>query len=366
MLSKKPDTTLLAIAAILILFGLFMITSAGAVLSQEKFGQSFYFVKNQILKGLLPGLILGYIAYLIPYTFWRKFAGTIFLASIILLILVFIPGLGVTLGGARRWIHVSFLFFQPSEIFKIGLIIYLAAFFEKTAERRKKNSGQGLLIFLAILCVGGLLIGLQPDLGTLGIVILTSFAMYFVAKTPITHLAILGGLGASAFLLFIKIYPHALQRIQVLINPKIDSQGIGYQMNQGLIALGSGGIFGQGLAQGKQKFLYLPQPASDSIVAVIGEELGFLGVLGVSCLFAFFISRGINIAKKAPDQFSKLLAAGLTSLIAIQAFINIAAIAGLIPLPGVTLPFISYGGTSLVISMVAVGMIMNISKYASR
>ena len=358
--------TILYIVTALIIFGLFMITSASAVVAEQKFGQGLYFVKNQVLKGLIPGLILGYIAFLIPYEKWRQFAKPLFLIGLALMVLVFVPHLGISLGGARRWINIPSINFQPSEIFKILFVIYLASFLQKAQELKGKKHLSNLSAFILVLLLSGGLIALQPDIGTLGIFILTAMAMYFSAFTPPSHIFILGGLGLASLLLLIKIFPHAAQRVQVMLHPELDPGGIGYQLNQGLIALGSGGFFGQGLAQSKQKFLYLPQPGGDSIVAVIGEELGFLGMLILTSLFVAFAIQGLKIARHAPDEFGKLLAVGLTCLIVIQAFINIAAILGLIPLTGLPLPFVSYGGTSLVISLVAVGMLLNISKYSTK
>jgi len=360
---RKPYLGLLITVGILTLFGLFMIASAGAVLSQEKFGESFYFVKNQILKGLLPGLILGFFAYLIPYPYWRKYAKYIFLICLAAMIMVFIPHLGLAAGGAKRWVKLGPIVFQPSEFLKIGFLIYLAAFLEKKGGLIK-NIKHGLLSFIVVLAILGVLIGLQPDIGTLGVFVLTALAMYFTAQAPISHLIILSGLGFSSLLLFVKMFPHAMRRMQVFLAPELDPKGIGYQIDQSLIALGNGGIFGQGLTESRQKFFYLPEPAGDSIAAVIGEELGFVGLIILIFLFCLFAYFGLKIARNAPDKFSELLAAGLTCLIVIQALINILAIVGLIPLTGLTLPFISYGGSSLLTSLVATGILLNISKFA--
>jgi len=364
MTGKNPNLIILIVTGILVVFGLFMVTSAGMVISHEKFNQSFYFAKNQILKGLLPGLFLGYIFYRLPYQYLRKFALPIFVVGLALLAAVFIPGLGMTLGGSTRWLHIGSLNFQPSEVFKLGFIIYLASFLGKTEKLSSKERHQHLIPFLIILGITGLLIALEPDIGTLGIFVLTAFAMYFISKAPISHVLILATAGCLALLLLINIFPHALQRVQVLFNPDLAPQGEGYQMNQSLIAFGSGGFFGKGLTQGTQKFLYLPQVTGDSIAAVIGEELGFIGMLAMLALFVTFGFHGLKIARNAPDNFSRLLAGGITCYIIIQTFINITAITGLIPLTGVTLPFISHGGTSLVVSLIAVGILLNISKYS--
>ncbi len=363
MTKKQPNFAILGIVVFLVFFGLLMISSAGAVLSQEKFNQSFYFVKNQILKGLLPGLVLAFLAYRIPFQFWRKYAKYIFIASLALMILVFIPGLGVALGGAKRWVNLAGIYFQPSEFFKLALIVYLAAFLAKNSESVSRSS-YGILSFLLILGLLGFLIGSQPDIGTFSVLVAVTLTMFFLAGTRLSHIAFLSGAGLALLLLLIKIFSHARERIQVLFDPRIDPKGIGYQIDQIKIALGSGGIFGQGLTQSKQKFLYLPQPTGDSIAAVIGEELGFVGMVTLVGLFAAFAFYGFKVAQKAPDEFSKLLAGGITCLIVIQALVNISAIIGLLPLTGITLPFISYGGSSLVVSLIAVGILLNISKHS--
>jgi cell division protein FtsW len=360
MPSSKPSYPILGITGFLVFFGLLMIASAGAVISHERF-ESFYFVKSQLIHGLLPGLALGFLVYLIPISFWRKKAVLIFLLGAALMVLVFIPGVGLEFGGAKRWISVAGQAFQPSEFFKLTFLIYLAAFLEKNLAMIR-NEKRGIIIFAAVMAVPIFLVGLQPDIGTLSVFAGAALVMYFVAKAPLGHLAVLSSLGIGAFLMLIKIFPHARQRIMVFFDSKIDPEGIGYQINQSLIALGSGGFFGQGLTQSKQKFLYLPQPAGDSIAAVIGEEFGFLGMLIISGLFAGFAFFGLKIAQQAENMFSKLLAVGIVSFIAIQAFVNIAAIADMIPLTGITLPFISHGGSSLIVCLTAVGILLRISK----
>ncbi|MBI4709003.1 MAG: putative lipid II flippase FtsW [Candidatus Portnoybacteria bacterium] len=362
--TSKPNLILLINVAVLVVFGLLMIMSAEMAISAERFNQSFHYVKSQILKGLIPGMILGYIAYLIPYPFWRKFAKPIFLASLILLALVFIPKIGMEFSGAKRWINVWGISFQPSELAKLAFVIFIAYFLEHRGALIKNRDT--LYSFLVTLAVVGLLIAFQPDIGTLGVFALTGVAMYFIAGAPLKYIFVLCGLGLAALAAMIKFFPHASQRIQVLFHPELDPKGIGYQIDQILIALGSGGIFGQGLAQSKQKFLYLPQPVGDSIAAVIGEELGFIGLTILAGLFVAFAIQGFKIARNAPDQFAKFLATGITCLIVIQAFINIMATIGLIPLTGVTLPFISHGGSSLVVSLIGVGILLNISKYEKR
>ncbi len=365
MKSRQPDYILLGIIAVLVVFGLIMIASASINLSQEKYHESYYFLKNQLLKGLLPGVALALIAFFVPYHFWRKLALPLLIISIAGLVAVFLPGAGIESGGAKRWIKIASISFQPSELLKLPLIIYLSAWL--SSKEKEIESFSGVLIPFGIL-VGLIcfLIALEPDLGTAGVIGFTSLFIFILAGARISHiLLILAGIISLGFLsLKLNFFPHALSRIQTLLSPGLDPQGAGYQLNQSLLALGSGGLFGLGLGQSLQKFRYLPQPASDSIAAVIGEELGFIGIFCLLSLFFIFAFRGLRIARQAPDSFGRLLAGGITGWIVFQALINIAAISGLIPLTGITLPFISLGGSSLTMTLIAMGILLNISKYS--
>lgn len=363
MSSRQPDYILLATVMILIVFGLLMISSASVGLSQERYQESYYYLKNQLWRGLLPGLILGLITYLIPYRFWRPLALPLFIISIGLLILVFIPGIGVSYGGANRWIKIGSFAPQPSEVLKLTFVIYLAAWLAAKG-KAIKNFSESLIPFVALVGLVAILLLLEPDIGAMGVIGFTALAIYFLAGAKWSHLTLIGIGAALLFWFLTKVFSHAASRLQVFLHPEIDPRGIGYQINQALLALGAGGLFGVGLGQGLQKFKYLPEPAADSIVAVIGEELGFVGLLCLLLAFVLLTMRGLKIARGAPDDFAKLLAGGITSLIIIQTFINIAAISGLIPLTGITLPFVSLGGSSLAISLTAIGILLNISKYA--
>jgi len=207
---------------------------------------------------------------------------------------------------------------------------------------------------------------LEPDFGTLGVVCLTAFSLYFIAGGKLSHIGLIAAGAGLCFWLLTKFFSHATNRLMVFLHPELDPQGIGYQVNQALLALGSGGIFGLGLGQSLQKFKYLPEPAGDSIAAIIGEELGLIGLLFILILFVILAFRGLKIAKNAPDDFSKMLASGIISWLVIQALVNVAAICGLIPLTGITLPFISLGGSSLTITLIGVGILLNISKYTTK
>lgn len=340
-----------------------MVSSASISQSQEKFQENYYYLKNQLLKGLLPGLLLGLIGYLMPYRYWRTLALPVLILTVLGLIMVFIPGLSLTHGGAKRWVALGPITLQPSEFLKLSFIIYLSAWLASKGKAIKDFS-QSLVPFLIMVGLVAFLILMEPDIGTLGVIGFSSIIIYFLAGARFSHLGLIGLGSVVMFYLLTKFYSHAANRLQVFLHPELDPRGIGYQINQAILALGSGGIFGLGLGQGLQKFKYLPEPASDSIAAVIGEELGFIGLMMVLLLFLIFTFRGLKIAQAAPDEFGKLLAGGITGWIITQALINIAAICGLIPLTGITLPFISLGGTSLAITLAGMGILLNISKYS--
>lgn len=360
--SHKPDYILAVTVFILVAFGLVILSSASAVSSYENFGNNYYYFKHQLMYGVALGFIAWFIGSKIPYHFLRTYAFIGIFATIILLVLVFIPGIGFEFGGARRWILIGPFSLQPAEICKLTIVIYLAAWLENKGEQLK-NFAYGFLPFIFILGLVGIFIFLQPDVGTLGVIMITSIIVYYVAGASIPYLAMIGTGLVSVFLLMIKMAPYRLARFAVFLNPSIDSQGIGYQINQALISVGSGGILGLGLGKSRQKYNYLPEATGDSIFAIVSEELGIIGATALILLFLLFLYRGIKIAKEAPDMFSKLVAIGITSWIIFQAFINIAAIISLIPLTGIPLPFISYGGSALMFSLFGVGILMNISRY---
>jgi cell division protein FtsW len=342
-----------------------MIASAGVIYSETRFADAYYFFKHQLLYGVVPGLIALYFCSRIDYHFWRKVSVPLFIVSIIFLILVFVPGVGSRIYGASRWIQLGPFSFQPSEMAKLSIIIYLAAWLEGRGLNRIKDMFEGFLPFLGIMGLIGFLVMKQPDTGTLGIIVISSFAIFFVSGASMRHIISFGGIGAVLLWILIKIEPYRLDRITSFLDPSADPQGIGYQINQALLAIGSGGLFGVGLGHSRQKFNYLPEPVGDSIFAITGEELGLIGAVFLVILFVLLAMRGIKIAKNSPDMFGRLLATGIITWIVFQAFINISANVALVPLTGVPLPFISYGGTSLVFLMAAIGILLNISRQSN-
>jgi cell division protein FtsW len=355
------DRVILYSVLILIIYGLVILASAGVAYSRVRFDDSYFFFKRQ-LSGIGIGLILMFLFQKINYNFWKKIALPFFIVSITLLTLVFVKGIGSTIYGANRWIQLGPLSFQPSEMLKLSLIIYLAAWLESRGEKIK-DFFEGLAPFLFIVVAIVFLLIKQPDMGTLGVAILIAMTIFFISGAKLSHIFSMVGLGALAFYFLVKFEAYRMNRILVFLHPELDPQGIGYQINQALLAIGSGGLFGVGLGHSIQKFNYLPEPVGDSIFAIIGEELGLLGCLVLILLFLIFSLRGIKIAKKAPDEFSRLVVVGIVAWIFFQTFINIGSITGLIPLTGVPLPFISYGGTSIVFLMIGIGILLNISKH---
>ncbi len=361
--TKAPiDKTLLFTIFLLLLFGLIMIASAGVAYSKVRFGDPYFFFKRQIFSGLLPGLVILYFTQKIHYSFWKKISFPFFVLSVALLTLVFVPSLGSRIYGASRWIYLGNFSFQPSEMLKLSLILYLAAWLESRGEKIK-DFFEGLTPFLVVVGIVSFLLLKQPNMGTLGVIIFISLIMFFVSGSSLWHIFLMGIGGLTAFFILIKTEAYRMNRFLVFLHPELDPRGIGYQVNQALLAIGSGGIFGVGLGKSLQKFNYLPEPVGDSIFAIIGEELGLVGCVLVLVLFMILAFRGWRLIQKAPDEFARLTGAGIISWIIVQAFINIAAISGLMPLTGVPLPFISYGGTSLVFLLAGTGILLNISKH---
>lgn len=356
------DTTFLLLVGILVIFGLVILTSSSSPVGYERFGDSYYFLKHQLSSGLLPGVIAFLITFFLPYHLYRKWAFPMLGISVLLLILVFIPGIGRDYGTiAKSWIEIGPVAFQPAEFVKITYLIYLAAWMEKR-QGELKDFHAGFLPFITILSVICVLMFLQPDLGTLSIIVAMSLVIYFVAGGPLVYLLGLGAVGSVALGIAIQSSKYRVARFTTFLHPELDPQGIGYQINQALLAIGSGGLFGRGYGHSLQKFQYLPEVAGDSIFAVMSEELGFLLTCGFLLGFLFFLLRGLKIAERASDDFGKFLVTGIIAWFGFQAFINIGAMVGILPITGVPLPFLSYGGTSLVVSLAAVGIVLNVSR----
>lgn len=359
---QKPDYVILGLVAGLILFGLIMISSATGPLAYTKFGSTTYFLKHQILYGVLPGIIALFITMRIPYTFWKKSALPLLVISILLLIAVFIPGIRADFGTAHNWIKIGPISFQPSEIVKLTFLFYLASWLERRSENAVRNLHTGLIPFLMLVGVIMGLLLLEPDTGSMAIIVAEAVAVYFVAGASLIHLGVLSLMGVGLLLILIKISPYRAARLMTFIHPELDPRGIGYHVNQALLAVGSGGFWGLGLGHSRQKFEYLPEVQSDSIFAIIAEELGFVFSVGLIALFGLLLWRGLRVVTNTPDHFGKFVGVGILAWILIQAFVNIGAMIGVLPLTGVPLPFISYGGTSLVMNMAAIGVLLNISR----
>lgn len=356
----EADKSVLLIVAIILIFGLVMLSSASAVIAYAKFDNTYYYFKHQLV-GLCLGLFSFWFFSKIDYHKWKKFAFAFLIFSIVLLLLVFIPGLSAHYGKARSWINVFGFSLQPSEFVKISFLLYLAAWLESRG-KKLTDFHQGSGPFVVVLGVIAFLMLLQPDIGTLFIIATTSLIVYFVGGGKISHIIIMILLGLIAFTLMLYIKPYQMDRIKCTLDPGFSADNICYQVNQSLIAVGSGGFWGRGLGESKQKYLYLPEVSGDSIFAIIAEEVGLLFSGALILLFLFLFYRGFVIAKYAPDVFGQILAIGIVSWIFIQAMLNIGGMINLMPMTGVPLPLISYGGSAVLSALSAMGILVNISK----
>lgn len=364
-MSKTPDRVLLALIVILVVLGFFIFSSASLGLLARN-GASFSSVAfNQIVFGIIGGSVALFITSAIHYRVWRQYAFYFFLASIALTLLVFVPGLGMSHGGAQRWLDLGPFSLQPSEFLKLGFVIYMATWLSGMREHIQSLK-TGTLPFLGILAIVGVIMLLQPDTDTFAIMACAGVAMFITAGGRFRD--VFGMCIAGVLLLTILAFmrPYVMDRLTTFLDPTTDPQGSSYQINQSLIAIGSGNIIGRGFGQSIQKFEYLPEPIGDSIFAVFSEEFGFIGSFFLVGLFAAFTFRGYRIASHAPDLFGMLLVVGIITMIVMQAFLNIAAMLALAPLSGLPLPFISHGGTALLITLAGVGIVLNISKYQKR
>ena len=363
---RKPDYILLSVVGIILALGIIILASVSAPYALERFGDTYYFLRHQFLWGLIPGFILGFLAFRINLSFLKKIAPAILLINLILLGMVFLPVIGSRNEEASRWISFGKFTFQPSEFLKLTLILYLATWFVGRAKKINspkdtRRFSQTLVAFLMIAGIIIILLALQPDISTLGVILLTALVMYFSLNTPFWHTALMILLGGGALFSLVKMAPYRANRFLVFLNPEVDPMGIGYQAKQSLIAVGSGGIGGVGLGMSVQKLGFLPQSISDSVFAVFSEETGFIGAIILILLFLIFLWRGFRITKEAKDNFSQLLAVGITSWIVIQTFVNIGAMIRILPLTGIPLPLISYGGSALTVELIAIGLLLNIS-----
>ena len=357
---EKYDLALLVSVIALTCFGIVMVYSASATMAEKRYHDGFYFLKRQGAFAIV-GIVIMYAAMQIDYHLWRKLAVPALIACLILLIVVFVPGLGGSAGGSSRWIKLFYGFrFQPSELAKIALIMYMAFSLDRKQDKVKSLS-KGFLPYMVVLMVLLALLLKQPDMGSAVTLFLVAFAMLFAAGTRLRHIL-------SVILLFLPIFYYLVmnvayrkRRILAFLDPWKDQQDTGYQIIQSWLALGAGGFMGRGLGNGIQKLFYLPEAHTDFILAVIGEEFGFLGVLVIVGLFFLLVQRAICIALAAADSFGCHLALGIAVLFGIEATVNMGVVTGILPTKGLALPFVSYGGSSLLVSLFAVGILLNIS-----
>ncbi len=356
-----PDYVFIGMIGILVMFGLVMLASASSDLAKVQFGNSYFYLKHQVTYGLLLGLAGFIVGAFVYYQKWRKFAIALLLLNIVALLLVFTP-IGLEIKGAARWLNIGGTSVQPGELLKLTFIIYLASWLSRSKSRSKSIS-EGLLPFLVLVGAVTILLFLQPSTTTAIIIFTAAVIIYFSSGARVSFLAAIMLIGILILSVLIYVTPYRMQRILTFLNPEIDTLGSSYHINQSLIAIGSGGLTGVGYGKSTTKLNYLPEPTGDSIFAVIAEELGFIGAGALLLVFLIFTLRGIAIARAAPDSFGRLLVVGFVSLITIQTIVNVAAISGLLPLTGVPLPFISYGGTALATFMTMGGIVVNVSRY---
>lgn len=353
---SRSIITLFLISVILSLIGIFILYESSTYTALLSIGDKYYFVKNQAVWFVL-GVVLCLIVSKIDYKKYYVLALPLLLGTLLLLILVFLPSIGLKLKGAHRWLNLGFMVLQPSEILKITLTIYLAAWLSA------KEKGR-LIAFLMLLLFAVLLVAIEPDLGTAFIVAATSTIVYFLSGAPFRDMAMIIALTAGSILALIKVAPYRLERLLEFQNfdPK-NLLSAPYHIKQILIALGSGGITGLGFGNSIQKYAYLPESTTDSIFAIFAEETGFIGATALIGCFVALTITGFYIASGARDNFGKLLGAGIISFISIQAFVNLASQVILVPLTGVPLPFVSYGGSSIIINFIAIGILLNIARH---
>jgi cell division protein FtsW len=358
-----PDFILIIAMFSLLSIGLIMVYSASAIWATYKFDDTFFFAKRQLLFAGV-GIVAMLVIMNIDYWNWRRWAKPLIIICFILLLVVLIPGIGTLRNGSRSWIGVGAFSIQPSEFMKLAMIVFLAKFL---SERQKYITSfkKGLAPSLGLVFLAFGLIMMQPDLGTGTVMVGTCIAMIFIAGARISHFVGLGMLGVAGFVALVISAPYRMKRITSFLDPWQDPLGSGFQIIQSLYAIGPGGLFGLGLGQSRQKFFYLPEPQTDFIFAILSEELGFIGGSLVILLFSLLLWRGIRIALGAPDLFGAFLAVGIIIMIAIQVMINIGVVTGLMPVTGITLPFLSYGGSSLTLMLMAVGVLLNISRYSN-
>jgi cell division protein FtsW len=358
---RQPDYLLLASTIALVVLGTLMVYSSSFVVAHNEFNDGTYFLVRQLM-WIGVGSVGLLLAVRIDYRRWRSLSLPIMFVCIGLLVLVLVPGIGTSSYGAVRWLRLGPVQIQPSEIAKLAIILYLADWLARRG-RLVGDFMKGLLPFAIIVGIVAMLVEVQPDLGTTSIIVGASACLFFVAGANLLHIALVAVAGAGAgTALLAHLSGYQLDRIRAFSDPWGNIQGSGWHTAQGLIAVGSGGVFGHGLGNGLQKYYWVPNAHTDAIFAIIGEELGFVGCIGVLLLFGILSWRGFLIAWQAPDPFARLFATGLTCMLTVQALVNVAVVTNTLPYTGVTLPLVSFGGSSTVISLIAIGLLLNISR----
>lgn len=369
---KHPDYILVVVTSILLIWGIFNLAAISFPYSLERYGNSWHYLLHQLLIGFLPGLLIGFIFFKLKLETLKKISIYLFGFNLLLLMLVFLPKIGVELNGSRRWLKFGSIMFQPSEFLKITFLLYLSTWLgsrlnpKKRNVSKKKMDWQAFFVFLTILVILVIILLFQRSFSTLVIISLIGIVVYFASLASLRHLMLIILAGGGLMILAIKLAPYRLARVLTLLYPHIDPLGRGYQLKQSLITIGSGRLFGieKGIAFGlsRQKFGFLPEVMTDSIFAIIAEEMGFLGCLGLILLFLLLAWQGMKIVLKSKSESAKLLALGITFWLVFQTFFNIGGIIGILPLAGMPLPFFSYGSSHLIMEMAGLGILLNISK----
>lgn len=359
---QKIDTPFLTIVLTILIFGLLMFGSAALGVLAKHEVKFYSILLNQLVYALLGGMLALFVGLFIHYTHLKRYSFHFYLLTLFLTLLVFVPGIGFSHGGATRWVHLFGFSMQPSEILKYGTVLFFASWLAAN-KSRLNDMAYGLVPFGIIAGVPFLLLLSQPDTGTGAIILFSSFAMFIVAGAPWRDIGITFVAGIIGIVILATLRPYVKDRIMTFVDPSRDATGSSYQLQQSLIAIGSGGPLGRGYGQSIQKFNFLPEPIGDSIYAVIGEELGIFGGSFVILLFSALAIRGFKIARMVKDSYGALLIVGITSILLVQAFMNISSMLGIFPLTGVPLPLISHGGTALLTTLFGIGIILNISKY---
>jgi cell division protein FtsW len=358
-----PDMWLFGTMIVLLSIGVVMVYSASAIMATERFHDPYFFLKKQLVWAVLG--LGGLIAALrIDYRRLERWQWPILLGAAVLLLLVLVPPFAQPINGTRRWLRLGLVSFQPAELAKLALVVYLAAYLSRRGEGLA-DFRRGVLPPLAIAGAFALLVLAQPDLGNCLTLIIVTFGLLYLAGVRLRHLALVLAPALPLMMLAVWMAPYRLRRITTFLDPWADQRGGGFQIIQSWLALGSGGVLGRGIGESKQKLFYLPESHTDFIFAVVGEELGFLGALAILSLFVMLIWRGLRVGVRAPDAFGAYLALGITVLIATQTLVNLGVVTGTLPTKGLPLPFISFGGSALLMTMLSTGVLLNISQHAN-